>query len=341
MILRRMKTVLSVLWRFRIFIVILIVWLGIVVLLISQLFGRRDETNNSTSLLGLFKTKAVFRIKSADSAAVPNPNFIISLSKSEHRTKTDKLQWALDKGGFRVSKPNPGGSMASMDPFQLDLSHIFPFYTLKYHTSATFSPFLSESNRIKMHKLSTKELQSLKSALSTMIVTKRKVGVLSNSPISYMLRMALNSIGGADVAATWVKAGFIPSIELPLSNPSPPDPESNEYMKNRPALVESFLRLDKSSLNVSSWALDFPPMHPEPVVEGFYVGQEYLPHLDTNRIRIMPPASEPHERANATFLVLCRNSDLDEIRVSIRRLEDRFNHRYNYPYTFINDKPFT
>lgn len=46
-------------------------------------------------------------------------------------------------------------------------------------------------------------------------------------------------------------------------------------------------------------------------------------------------------RANATFVILCRNSDLWETIASIRQLEDRFNHQYNYPYTFLNDEPFS
>lgn len=46
------------------------------------------------------------------------------------------------------------------------------------------------------------------------------------------------------------------------------------------------------------------------------------------------------ERANATFVILCRNSDLDGIIQSVRSVEDRFNHRYGYPYVFLNEEPF-
>lgn len=48
----------------------------------------------------------------------------------------------------------------------------------------------------------------------------------------------------------------------------------------------------------------------------------------------------PGERMNATFVTLARNSDVWEIARSIRQVEDRFNHRYNYDWVFLNDQPF-
>lgn len=50
--------------------------------------------------------------------------------------------------------------------------------------------------------------------------------------------------------------------------------------------------------------------------------------------------SAPGERVNATFVTLARNSDIWEIARSIRQVEDRFNRNYNYPWVFLNDKPF-
>ncbi|KAF3126711.1 hypothetical protein TWF703_010394 [Orbilia oligospora] len=43
----------------------------------------------------------------------------------------------------------------------------------------------------------------------------------------------------------------------------------------------------------------------------------------------------------ATLLMLARNDDLYAVRESMRRLEDRFNHKFRYPWTFMNDEPFT
>lgn len=46
-------------------------------------------------------------------------------------------------------------------------------------------------------------------------------------------------------------------------------------------------------------------------------------------------------RANATFVVLARNSDLDSIIRSMNDMEYRFNRNWNYPYVFLNEEPFT
>ncbi|ANZ76141.1 BA75_01977T0 [Komagataella pastoris] len=45
-------------------------------------------------------------------------------------------------------------------------------------------------------------------------------------------------------------------------------------------------------------------------------------------------------RENATLLMLCRNWELEEVLQSMRSLEDRFNSRYHYTWTFLNDVPF-
>ncbi|KAJ5951864.1 Glycosyl transferase family 15 [Penicillium vulpinum] len=46
------------------------------------------------------------------------------------------------------------------------------------------------------------------------------------------------------------------------------------------------------------------------------------------------------ERVNATFVTLARNSDLWDMVRSIRTIEDRFNHNYNYDWVFLNDDEF-
>ncbi|KAH9926216.1 glycosyltransferase family 15 protein [Fomitopsis serialis] len=47
------------------------------------------------------------------------------------------------------------------------------------------------------------------------------------------------------------------------------------------------------------------------------------------------------ERANATFVLLARNSDLRGIVTSVKQNEDRFNKQYKYPYVFLNEEPFS
>ncbi|KAF7359001.1 Glycosyltransferase family 15 protein [Mycena sanguinolenta] len=46
-------------------------------------------------------------------------------------------------------------------------------------------------------------------------------------------------------------------------------------------------------------------------------------------------------RANATFVMLARNTDVNGAVQSIRSIEDRFNREHNYPYVFLNEEPFT
>jgi len=55
-----------------------------------------------------------------------------------------------------------------------------------------------------------------------------------------------------------------------------------------------------------------------------------------------PPSFSPQlGKANAVLLVLCRNEDVDGTVKSIRGLEDRFNHKYHYPWVFLNEVEFT
>ncbi|ODQ67894.1 glycosyl transferase [Nadsonia fulvescens var. elongata DSM 6958] len=44
---------------------------------------------------------------------------------------------------------------------------------------------------------------------------------------------------------------------------------------------------------------------------------------------------------NATFVMLVRNRELNQALHSIREVEDRLNKKLKYPWTFLNDEPFT
>lgn len=54
-----------------------------------------------------------------------------------------------------------------------------------------------------------------------------------------------------------------------------------------------------------------------------------------------PNSTEFGARANATFVFLCRNNDLEGVVSSIRQMEDRFNRHYKYPWVLLNEEPFT
>jgi len=45
-------------------------------------------------------------------------------------------------------------------------------------------------------------------------------------------------------------------------------------------------------------------------------------------------------RANAAFVVLARNSEIDGVIQSVKSIERHFNRWYNYPYVFLNDEEF-
>lgn len=46
-------------------------------------------------------------------------------------------------------------------------------------------------------------------------------------------------------------------------------------------------------------------------------------------------------RAPATIMSLVRNEEVDDMVQSILELERTFNHKFNYPWTFFNDVPFS
>ncbi|KAI5457592.1 family 15 glycosyltransferase [Mariannaea sp. PMI_226] len=53
---------------------------------------------------------------------------------------------------------------------------------------------------------------------------------------------------------------------------------------------------------------------------------------------VEPDTSKP--RANAAFVILARNSDLDGVIQSVRSVERHFNRWFHYPYVFLNDNRF-
>jgi alpha 1,2-mannosyltransferase len=66
-------------------------------------------------------------------------------------------------------------------------------------------------------------------------------------------------------------------------------------------------------------------------------------HLQTSKgeqeYKRLTDASLP--RIKAAYVVLVRNSELYALRSSMRHLEDRLNHKFNYPWIFLNEEPFT
>lgn len=60
-------------------------------------------------------------------------------------------------------------------------------------------------------------------------------------------------------------------------------------------------------------------------------------------IDLIRPPKDPknYDRANATIIALVRNNEVSGIRRTLRQFEQNFNKKFEYPYTFLNDEPFT
>ncbi|KAG5954140.1 hypothetical protein E4U13_008117 [Claviceps humidiphila] len=81
-----------------------------------------------------------------------------------------------------------------------------------------------------------------------------------------------------------------------------------------------------------------------------YVNFERDPNLDPTGeppgvlVRPSPkyaPDAVDTDRINATLLALVRNSEADDMVMSMQDLERTWNHKFNYPWTFFNDEPFS
>ncbi|CAG8625379.1 7747_t:CDS:2, partial [Paraglomus brasilianum] len=59
------------------------------------------------------------------------------------------------------------------------------------------------------------------------------------------------------------------------------------------------------------------------------------PHADPSLFANTP------ERLKAAIVILVRNSELDQLLLTLKQFEDRWNRKYNYPYVYLNDVPFT
>ncbi|KAI5897365.1 glycosyltransferase family 15 protein [Schizophyllum commune H4-8] len=89
------------------------------------------------------------------------------------------------------------------------------------------------------------------------------------------------------------------------------------------------------------------------VLEGHhgYIPSGFFGDVDTpfleEELATIPPARVYHAgvapvgKENATLVFLARNSDLDEVKTSVERMERRYNNHNRYPWVFLNEQPFT
>ncbi|KAI9146407.1 nucleotide-diphospho-sugar transferase [Paraphysoderma sedebokerense] len=53
------------------------------------------------------------------------------------------------------------------------------------------------------------------------------------------------------------------------------------------------------------------------------------------------PTNASNSKVNAVIVILCRNSDLNELTHTLQNFNRAFNLKYKYPFVFLNDKNFT
>lgn len=63
-------------------------------------------------------------------------------------------------------------------------------------------------------------------------------------------------------------------------------------------------------------------------------------HRDAQQSELLTSSSSSG-RARAAILVVARNEDCNGVLLSMQRMERRFNHKFQYPYVFLNNAPFS
>ncbi|ESK86125.1 glycosyltransferase family 15 protein [Moniliophthora roreri MCA 2997] len=78
----------------------------------------------------------------------------------------------------------------------------------------------------------------------------------------------------------------------------------------------------------------------DPLTVGSNDSPQYLPTTEKEQ---EPSAPRPigEGTANATLVILARNSDLDGVLSSMGHVEQRFNRHFGYPWVFLNEVEFT
>ncbi|OTA31018.1 hypothetical protein BTJ68_08758 [Hortaea werneckii EXF-2000] len=103
-------------------------------------------------------------------------------------------------------------------------------------------------------------------------------------------------------------------------------------------LVLQIMRSPTSVKLPGSTAHKYDDMIRDPNLDETHEPPEPLRRVEGNNYDADNPNSD---RINATLLSLVRNKELQQLVMSMKDLERTWNHKFNYPWTFINDEPFT
>lgn len=63
-------------------------------------------------------------------------------------------------------------------------------------------------------------------------------------------------------------------------------------------------------------------------------------HRDAQQ-SVLLTSSISNEKARAAILVVARNEDCNNVLLSMQRMERRFNRKFQCPYVFLNNAPFS
>lgn len=109
---------------------------------------------------------------------------------------------------------------------------------------------------------------------------------------------------------------------------------------SRPLLIVIFVVLALLSLFLLTPHPYNPTSSLPSLISPFKSSPKVAPptHYDDD---LSAPGASPRHRENATFVMLARNVDVEGAVDAVRKLEDRFNRNFNYPWVFLNDEPFS
>ncbi|PVU93750.1 hypothetical protein BB561_003069 [Smittium simulii] len=146
-------------------------------------------------------------------------------------------------------------------------------------------------------------------------------------------------------------ANLIDWLKLYWSDSFTKDPYAKVKTDFTPPKSSDYTKLPSRYTRVEGWPVQFPENLAEyraNVIASNYTSkqQQWKDEVAPWVIHHRGSAEDKYlnsvdPREKAAIIVLVRDSEIEQLKHSIRMMEDRFNHKFNYPYIFFNEKPFT
>lgn len=150
-----------------------------------------------------------------------------------------------------------------------------------------------------------------------------------------------------------VSEGSDDGVSIDLMPLQPGDGASIEEVPPSPVNEESAIEIPGVDLTPGNVKINYveSPSRQGTTKEIIDVNMNAWKEVATQRINepkdfdiesIRPPLDpENYDRERATIISLVRNNEMHAIEKSIVQLEAKFNRKFQYPYTFLNDQPFS